>query len=162
MKNFSIFLVHVLTEFDRVMKYATGSRRRGLSRILVEALVILIVLASAVTVYFVYSRYSRPDSVNTISGEAFIVGDKLVLNLKNIGSKQIQSTVLVEIFDSHGNSILKEPLSTEVSIDFKKSSSVTIQLPSDKLNRSFASGEFYNVFVKILNLYSKILRGRGE
>jgi len=136
------------------MKYAVGSRRKGLSRILVEALVILIVLASVVTVYFVYSRYSRPDSVNTISGEAFIVGDKLVLNLKNIGSKQIQSTVLVEIFDSHGNSILKEPLSTEVSIDFKKSSSVTIQLPSDKLNSPLVPGEFYNVFVKISNLDS--------
>jgi hypothetical protein len=136
------------------MKYAVGSRRRGLSRILVETLIILLVLASTVTAYFVYARYSRPDSVNTISGEAFIVGDKLVLNLKNVGSKQIQSTVLVSIYDKHGNSILKEPLSTEVSIDFGKSSSVTIQLPSDKLNRPLAPGELYNVFVKILNLDS--------
>jgi len=136
------------------MKYAVGSRRRGLSRILVETLIILLVLASTVTAYFVYARYSRPDSVNTISGEAFIVGDKLVLNLKNVGSKQIQSTVLVSIYDKQGNSILKEPLSTEVSIDFGKSSSVTIQLPSDKLNRPLTPGELYNVFIKILNLDS--------
>jgi len=67
-------------------------RRKALSRVLAEVVAIIVVLAGAAGAYLVYSTYYSAiayDVSFTASGQA--VGNKIVLNVKNIGSYAITS-----------------------------------------------------------------------
>jgi hypothetical protein len=118
--------------------------RKGLSRILVEVLLILIALAAVVGAYFVYSLYAG-SAYQNLSGmveSAYASGSTLVVNIKNTGTVKIDDASAKVV--AGGNQELTLPQGTTISIEPGQSAAITFSASS-----AFEAGKTYSIAITI-------------
>ena len=118
--------------------------RKGLSRILVEVLLILIALAAVVGAYFVYSLYAG-SAYQNLSGmveSAYASGKTLVVNIKNTGTVKIDGASAKVV--SGGTITLTAP--TGISIEPGQSAALEFTAGT-----AFTAGQTYSIIVTVSN-----------
>jgi signal peptidase I len=116
--------------------------RKGLSRILVEVLLILIALAAVVGAYFVYSLYAG-SAYQNLSGmveSAYASGDRLIVNIKNTGTVKIDGASAQVV--AGGSQTLTPPES--VSIEPGQSAALEFTASAN-----FEAGKTYSIAITI-------------
>jgi len=116
--------------------------RKGLSRILVEVLLILIALAAVVGAYFVYSLYAG-SAYQNLSGmveSAYASGKTLVVNIKNTGTVTIDGASAKVV--AGGSQELTGPS----SISIAPGQSAALEFSADN---AFTAGQTYSIMITI-------------
>jgi len=118
--------------------------RKGLSRILVEVLLILIALAAVVGAYFVYSLYAG-SAYQNLSGmveSAYASGKTLVVNIKNTGTVKIDDASAEVV--AGGSQTLTLSQGATISIEPGQSAAITFSADTD-----FTAGQTYSIAITI-------------
>ncbi|MEM3426476.1 MAG: hypothetical protein QXI42_11860 [Thermoproteota archaeon] len=116
--------------------------RKALSRILVEILLVVIVLAALAGAYFVYSMYagSATTQLSAIVQDAYASGTQLVVNIKNTGAVKITSASAAL---ADGTSLT---LSSPSSVQLTPGQSISLTFTK---TGGFSAGEQYTIILTI-------------
>jgi hypothetical protein len=123
--------------------------RKALSRVLAEIILIIVVLAGVAGAYFVYSTYFSA-SAYTVDAQVDgkLVGNQLIVNIKNTGSFQINNMTVIDVNPSISGLTLpvahSDPAaSTDLALNPGKSMVVKFTLSNA------AQGTTYNIVLQI-------------